>query len=247
MSKPIDEQTLLPDNRTSFERSFEEGFKKLVKSTDVLAAIADPCTTSKEILPIIASERGVNDWFFSDTEKQKRAITKVSYSVHQTSGTNAGIELALEAVDFSAKIEHWTKVQGGLPYTVYVTARANTTQMSPKERAHRLIERLNHVKSERDTVDLTLAYDVEQKFTAQAAVLPRVNIQPTKAQVKLWPISTSGRVSLGACGGAPISVSPMLVKAKLAQTKLTGNDYLGSALGLHPLSVSPIYTTARMP
>ena len=64
MSKPIDEQTLLPDNRTSFERSFEEGFKKLVKSPDVLAAIADPCTTSKEILPIIASERGVNDWFF---------------------------------------------------------------------------------------------------------------------------------------------------------------------------------------
>ena len=247
MLKPIDEQTLLPDNRTSFERSFEEGFKKLVKSTDVLAAIADPCTTSQEILPIIASERGVNDWFFSDTEDQKRAITKVSYSVHQTSGTNAGIELALEAVDFSAKIEHWTKVQGGLPYTVYVTARANTTQNVTKERAHRLIERLNHVKSERDTVDLTLAYDVEQKFRVQAAVLPRVNIQPTKAQVKLWPISTSGRVSLGAAGGAPISVSPLLVKAKLAQTKLSGNDYLGSALGLHPLSVSPIYTIARMP
>ena len=247
MLKPIDEHTLLPDNRTSFERSFEEGFKKLVKSPEVLATITDPYTTSEEILPIIASERGVNDWFFSDTEDQKRAITKVSYSVHQTSGTNAGIELALEAVDYSAKIEHWTKVQGGLPYTVYVTARPNTTQNVTKERAHRLIERLNHVKSERDTVDLTLAYHIEQEVKVKAAVLPRVNIQPTKAKINLWPISTSGHVSLGAGGGAPISVSPILVKAQLAQTQLTGKDYLGSALGLHPLSVNPIYTIARMP
>lgn len=247
MSEPIDKDTLLPDNRTTFERSYEEGTKALVKSEDVLPVINDPITTPSDLLPLMASERGVNDWFFSDTEAEKRTITAVSYSVHQTSGTNAGIIQALDAVDYTADITHWKQVEGGKPYTVYVLAWGNKNQTVNQERAQRMIERLNHVKSERDTIDLSLAFGVSQSFEMKAAGAPTVNIQPAKAKASLWQLDVIGNVSVGGGHTTPVTVHPMSIKAELHSTELNGRLYLGSTVAPHSISVTHIYTTARTP
>lgn len=245
MSEPIDKETLLPDNRTTFERSYEEGTKALVKSDNALPTINDPMTISEELLPLMASERGVNDWFFSDSEAEKRAITKVSYSVHQTSGTSQGIMQALDAVDYTAQISHWKQVDGGLPYTVYVLAWGKSYQTVTQERANRLIERLNHVKSERDTIELALAFGVYQSFEMKAAGAPTVSIQPAKAKADLWQLDVQGTAALGIGHATPVTIHPMSVKAELNQTKLSGKAHLSSAVSTHPISVTHIYTTAR--
>ncbi|PMK93215.1 phage tail protein I [Vibrio lentus] len=216
MSEPIDKDTLLPDNRTTFERSYEEGTKALVKSEDVLPTINDPMTTPSDLLPLMASERGVNDWFFSDTEAEKRAITAVSYSVHQTSGTNAGIIQALDAVDYTSDITHWKQVEGGKPYSVYVTAANKTERSVDRERIVRLIERLNHVKSERDSIDLTLSFSVSQSF----------------------------RVSAG--GAPPVSIQPLTVQAKVAQVRASTSLSVGASSSPHTISIIPIETIARI-
>lgn len=247
MSELIDKDTLLPDNRTTFERSYEEGTKALVKSEDVLPVINDPMTTPSDLLPLMASERGVNDWFFSDTEAEKRAITAVSYSVHQTSGTNAGIIQALDAVDYTADITHWKQVEGGKPYTVYVLAWGNKNQTVNQERAQRMIERLNHVKSERDTIDLALAFGVSQSFEMKAAGSPTVNVQHAKAKASLWQLELSGTMAVGAGHATPITVHPISVKAKLNPTDLSAEMPLGLGAIPHPISVTHIYTTARTP
>ncbi|WP_346338836.1 phage tail protein I [Vibrio parahaemolyticus] len=247
MSEPIDKDTLLPDNRTTFERSYEEGSKALVKSEDKLATINDPMTTTQELLPLMAAERGVNDWFFSDSEAEKRAITNVSYSVHQASGTNAGIAQALDAVDYTAQITHWKQVDGGLPYTVYVLAWGKSNQTVTQERANRLIERLNHVKSERDTIELALAFGVSQSFEIKAASAPSVSIQHANAKADIWQLDVKGSAALGMGHATPITIHPMTVKAELNQTKLSGKVHLGSAVSPHPISVTHIYTTARTP
>ncbi|ELA7323267.1 phage tail protein I [Vibrio parahaemolyticus] len=245
MSEPIDKDTLLPDNRTTFERSYEEGSKALVKSEDKLATINDPMTTTQELLPLMASERGVNDWFFSDSESEKRLITQVSYQVHQTSGTNEGIIQALDAVGYTAEITHWKQVEGGLPYTVYVLAWGNYHQTVSAERANRLIERLNHVKSERDTVELALAFGVSQSFRIQGAMAPTASIAPTSAQANMWELDVVGKVPIAIGHACGVAVHPMSLKAELNPTHLTAKFATLSAVTPSSISVTPIYTTAR--
>lgn len=243
----LDKNTLLPDNRTTFERSYEEGVKGLVKGEDVHEWISDPLKTKVELLDLMAKERGVNDWFFSDSEQTKRAITQVSYSVHQKSGTHAGITQALNAVDYTAQITHWKQVEGGLPYTVYVMAWGNSHQTVNKERADRLIERLNHVKSERDTIDLSLVFAMTQSFSMKAAGSPTVSFNPTKTKMELWELDLTASAALAIGHTASVTVHPMSVKAKLNQTELGARVAIGSVFSPQPFSVTHIYATARLP
>lgn len=247
MSEPIDKDTLLPDNRTTFERSYEEGTKALVKSEDVLLTLNDPMAVKSALLPLMASEGGVNDWFFSDSEAEKRAITKASYSVHQASGTNAGITQALKAVDYTAQITHWKQVEGGLPYSVHVMAWGNSHQTVTKERADRLIERLNHVKSEKDTIDLSLVFAVSQSFSVKAAASPSVSFNPTAAKMELWELDLTASAALAIGHTASVTVHPMSVKAQLTQPDLIARAGIGSVFSPQPLSVTHIYATARLP
>lgn len=214
MSEPIDKYTLLPDNRTTFERAYEEGTKGLSKSEDVLNWLNDPLKVRSDLLPIMASERGVNDWFFSDSEPEKRAITDSAYSVHQASGTNDGILRALKAVDFSAQISHWTEVEGGKPYSIYVQAWGDKSQGVTKERTLRLLERLNHVKSERDTVDLSVSFGVSASLAMTAHIPSSVNVTPIDGKASLWPQENCVASVAAAMGlGAPVSIKHIFVKA----------------------------------
>ncbi|EOC5887528.1 phage tail protein [Vibrio vulnificus] len=244
MSEVIDHETLLPDNRTTFERSFEEAIKGIVKSEDASNWIDDPLKTRAALLELMAAERGVNDWFFSDSEQAKRLITDMSYSIHQTSGTNEGINLALKAVDYSSQIAHWTKVDGGLPYTVYVLAWGDHHQTVTEEKAKRLIARINHVKSERDTVDLTLAFAMSQAMTINAAISHPTSVTPTDASAQLWALDLNAGV--GACGGTHpgIAVSPKVCKAELPTTELALTVSYTAVMGGF-VSAKYIYATAR--
>ncbi|NGZ18025.1 hypothetical protein G6Z94_11810 [Vibrio aestuarianus] len=243
----LDKNTLLPDNRTTFERSYEEGVKDLVKGEDVHQWISDPLKTKIELLDLMAKERGVNDWFFSDSEQAKRAITQASYSVHQLSGTHEGIKQALDAVDYTAQITHWKQVEGGLPYTVHVMAWGNSHQTVTKERADRFIERLNHVKSEKDTIDLSLVFAVSQSFSMKAAASPSVSFNPTEAKMELWELDLTANAALAIGHTASVTVHPMSVKAQLTQPDLIAYTGIGSAFSPQPLSVTHIYATARLP
>ncbi|KZX63841.1 hypothetical protein A3712_20680 [Vibrio sp. HI00D65] len=247
MSEIIDQDTLLPDNRTTFERSYEQSTKALVQSENTLATINSPTTIPQNLLPLMASERGVNDWFFSDSEAEKRAITKVSYAVHQASGTKAGIEMALDAVDYQAQIKHWKHVENGVPYTVYVTAENKTERSVDRERAERLIERLNHVKSERDSVDLTMAYRVSQSFRVTAGSAPSVSIQPLTIQAELAQVKASTSLSLAAGSSShAVSIQPLTIQAKLAQVKAATSLSVGTSTGPQSISITPIETIARI-
>lgn len=241
----LDKDTLLPDNRTTFERSYEEGIKDLVKGEDVHAWITDPLKTKAELLDLMAKERGVNDWFFSDSEQTKRAITQVSYSVHQKSGTHAGIMQALDAVGYSAEIKHWKQVEGALPYTVYVVAWGNSNQLVSKQQSERLIARINHVKSERDTIDFALAYAVSTSITASAAAPSLTSVTTTDAKAYLWdtPACTAGMRTAAAC--VPIvSVATISSNAVINSPELHAEIQLGQVASELFISITEIKATA---
>lgn len=210
----LDKNTLLPDNRTTFERSYEEGVKGLVKGEDVHEWISDPLKTKVELLDLMAAERGVSDWFFSDSETEKRAITASAYSVHQASGTNDGILKALKAVDFSAQISHWTEVENGKPYSIHVHAWGDKSQTVNKARTLRLLERLNHVKSERDTVDLAVSFGVSTSLAMTAHIPPSVNVTPFDGKASLWPQENCAASVATVMGlGVPVSIKHIFAKA----------------------------------
>lgn len=214
MSEPIDKHTLLPDNRTTFERAYEEGSKGISKSEEVLNWLNDPLKVRADLLPLMAAERGVNDWFFSDSEAEKRAITASAYSVHQASGTNDGILKALKAVDFSAQISHWTEAENGKPYSIYVHAWGDKSQTVNKARTLRLLERLNHVKSERDTVDLAVSFGVSTSLAMTAHIPPSVNVTPFDGKASLWPQENCVASVATVMGlGVPVSIKHIFAKA----------------------------------
>ncbi|AUI87562.1 phage tail protein I [Vibrio azureus] len=184
----LDDETLLPDNRTAFERSYEEGVKSLVKSEQVLPDLNHPETIASELLPYMASERGVNDWFFSDSESEKRAITAVSYVAHQHSGTAQGIMDASDAVNFEIDIQHWKQVPDGQPYTLYVQAKDKSSQTISEQRAKRLMARIEFIKSVRDTLDMTFTFGCQAPVYLGGAHVPASNVGTMSASATLWPM-----------------------------------------------------------
>lgn len=240
-----DKNTLLPDNRTTFERSYEEGLKALVKSDEVYSWISDPLKTKPELLDLIAKERGVNDWFFSDSEETKRAITAASYSVHQSSGTNSGILQALSAVDYSADVTHWKQVEGGKPYTVYVVAWGNSNQPVSKLQSDRLLERINHVKSLRDTIDFALAYAASTSIVIAAASPALSSVTTTDATASLWemPMCT-GRIQVSAAHVPVTSVATISSNAVINSPELHAEIGLRQTASELAISVTEIKATA---
>ncbi|MBV7264317.1 phage tail protein I, partial [Photobacterium sp. WH24] len=102
--RPLDDETLLPNNRTPFERSFEEGMKDLATTEDVYSWLHDPLKTDTRLLDLMAKEAGVKDWFFDDSEQAKRQSIDLAHLIMQKAGTRTGLKDALEALGISAQV-----------------------------------------------------------------------------------------------------------------------------------------------
>ena len=145
-----DHHSLLPNNRTDFERSFEEGIKALVKSEDFFEWLTDPKKTDSALLDIMAKEEGVTDWFNSDLESDKRNSIKLAPSIHRKSGTKQGVKEGLEALGCKATIE-----KGDQPYSLLIHNLV-TDKVLTVELQNRLYERVRTNKSERDVFELII-------------------------------------------------------------------------------------------
>ncbi|POC10036.1 phage tail protein, partial [Vibrio vulnificus] len=91
-------------NRTTFERSYEEGSKALVKSEDVLSWLNAPQLTRADLLDLMAKELGVLDWYYVDSEQAKRDSVEQAATIQRSAGTRAGLVKALKAIGVDAEI-----------------------------------------------------------------------------------------------------------------------------------------------
>ena len=185
MSEQIDQHTLLPDNRTTFERSTEEALKALVKSEGVLEWLNDPQATRADLLDVMAKEAGVLDWFYHDDENAKRASIEHAVRIQQRAGTRQGLTEAMSAIGVDAEVE-----RGDKPYSLNIKtwSPAGINEAS----LMRLAARLEAYKSERDSFAMSVGFkSTGQCYVAGAVVMaPRVIIGPWVPPL----VEASGRV-----------------------------------------------------
>lgn len=152
-----DKNTLLPDNRTTFERGYEEGIKALVQSLEVSNWINDPLKTKAELLDLMAVENGVLDWYQSDSEEAKRKSISNAFHIQQSAGTQQGLIDALEALNITTQI-----TKGDLPYSLCVEAITN--EQLTDDFIFRLRNRVEVYKSERDSFSLAVRYTAKNQM-----------------------------------------------------------------------------------
>ncbi|ELH7952691.1 phage tail protein I [Vibrio fluvialis] len=148
--KTLDYQTLLPTNRTPFERAFEEGIKELANTPELYSWLHDPSKTDAALLDMMAQEEGVLDWFFDDSEASKRESILKSKEIMRLSGTRGGIKSALKALGVESEVK-----KGNLRYHLMVEGFLSDQPMS-SEMSRRINSRINSYRSERDSVSLTM-------------------------------------------------------------------------------------------
>ncbi len=150
MSNPKRFRSLIPDNRTPFEEAFEKTIAHLTSNEDYFSWITNPQKTHSQLLDIMAKEAGVNDWFASDLESDKRDSIEKAPTIHRKSGTRQGLLDGLEALGCKAQIS-----KGAMPYSLRIFNIIVNKPLTVDLQA-RLKERVKHTKAERDTVELEL-------------------------------------------------------------------------------------------
>ncbi len=98
----------------------------------------------------MAKEAGVNDWFASDLETDKRDSIEQAPSIHRKSGTRQGLLDGLAALGCHAQID-----RGEKPYSLRIFNIIVSKPLTEGLQA-RLKERVKHIQSERDTIELEL-------------------------------------------------------------------------------------------
>ncbi len=163
-NKPND-RSLLPDNSTVFEESFEHAIADLMKSDNHYVWLTDPMTTDSKLLDIMAKEAGVVDWFNSDLESDKRLSISNATAIHQKSGTRSGVKDALEALGCVAVVKRSDEI----PYHINIDNLV-TDKVLTNELLNRLYERVKNTKSERDTFTLTVGRLLEGRVYKSSQV-----------------------------------------------------------------------------
>lgn len=143
-------RTLLPDNSTLFEESFEHACAALVVSEDHHDWLHDPLKTKTHLLDIMAAEAGVQDWFADDSEESRRQAIAQAVPIHQKAGTRAGVKQALDAIGINAEV-----TRGNKPYSLYIEGRLEDQPLT-EEISRRMNARVELYKSEVDTAEIVL-------------------------------------------------------------------------------------------
>ncbi len=181
--------SVLPDNHSNLERALELSFLQALYSVDhPYPALLNAQSTSIEILPYLATEKQVKIWRDDDSEQVKRDLTETSWKVKRLSGTKAGIRCVLTALNFESEIVPWhQQVPQNEPYHLSVLAWAKDSESLNVANIEKLYAHIEEVKSERDTVELSLTYGVETAFALAGATSHAVTIKQHQIQAALWP------------------------------------------------------------
>lgn len=148
--KNINRDTLLSDNRTDGERALEQATKKLVSSENFFDWLISPQLTQPQLLPLMAQEECVTDWFSSDSEAAQRESVSIATTIHQKAGTRPGLFRALKALDVNAEVK-----KGAKPYSLDISAEIESGTLN-QDLESRLVTRVNNHKSERDSISIEL-------------------------------------------------------------------------------------------
>ncbi|MDC4839868.1 phage tail protein I [Acinetobacter baumannii] len=125
---------LLPPNSTVFEHTFEDAFSRISEVPTPARTFNDPLEAPEVVLPWLAWEKSVDDWYISWSEEQKRAVIKASYNVHCHKGTIGGLEAALGALGFTVRVQEWFNMQPpGEPYTFKIFIETSSTEISQED------------------------------------------------------------------------------------------------------------------
>ena len=171
------EHSLLPDNRSHLERALELALaEELYDIEQLFPELLFAQQTPLHALPSLAADKLVPDWSSDDSEQEQRDTADNSWRVHQRAGTIAAIAESMKGLSAEITIDKWFEY-GGQPYHFRIMAL--TTRALDTALAERIARRVDDVKSERDSYELSLGVRDEGRFYfAGASVLaPRVTIR----------------------------------------------------------------------
>ncbi|KJF95191.1 phage tail protein I [Photobacterium angustum] len=151
-----------PENRTLIEESLEYAWHTLLANQrDPFPELKQPRLTSEHFVSLLAGERGVTDWRPEDSLEQQRKTADNAFEIHRKAGTRHGLAVAMDALDCDIEVTPWYQMDAPPgPYHIEVVAWKRNEPVNQKA-AKRMLTRIENTKSERDTVDLILAFGLD--------------------------------------------------------------------------------------
>ena len=179
-------ESLLPSNRTTLTRAFEEAIKLTAKVENPYPWLLDPQQTLVELLDYLASESGVSDWYSEDSEKIRRDTVEQAPIIMREAGTIGGLKNALVALGFDAEIE-----KGEKEFSLDIVAFLDESPLS-EDAIQRVNSRVEMYKSERDTTNVNISR--QALCTSYIGVTSEIGVTMTSE-----PYVPSGFTSEAAC------------------------------------------------
>ncbi|EGQ8184676.1 phage tail protein I [Vibrio parahaemolyticus] len=241
-SKPSS-YSLLTDNASPLERALEHTLSKhLDQIAPPLPQLRSANQTPESALPHLAADRMVTYWKHEDSVEIKRSQVANAQIERKLSGTKEGLRIALDSIGYGCEIKSQYESPDLPPFTLDIVAwKSDSSPVNP-ELIVNLIEKLEDIKSTRDTIQLALTFGVETDVVLYGAKSPPTNVSYTDASAELWSMPYA-LAQLCVVGGAcpPISINHLTVKASVIPDEPIAT--VATAAGSYSLSVSPI--TAR--
>ncbi|MGR5061970.1 phage tail protein I [Photobacterium sp. DNB22_13_2] len=162
-SKPF--VSVQPENRTVIEESLEFAWHQAINLlVDPFPELKQPLYSPDEFVALLAAERGVMDWRPEDTLDQQRKTADKAFEIHRKAGTRHGLSVAMDALDCDIEVSPWYQMDKPPgPYHIEVIAWKRSHPAN-KRSVERMLSRIEHTKSERDTVELIVAHGNESGF-----------------------------------------------------------------------------------
>jgi len=163
----MSDQSVLPNNSSLLEQGIEKGFRELLYSSgNPYPALLNPNTTPERLVPYVAQDRGVDDWYSEDSIANKRKLASNIWAVRRRAGTRAGIKESVLSLGLEAEFVNKEAYRFGL------IVRA-TEEPTLSDTIGRIAARVEKAKSERSEFDITLAMESQigmvQVFAASAS------------------------------------------------------------------------------
>jgi len=167
----LENGSVLPDNRSLFERGLEIAFTQLLYEIDnPYPQLLNPKQTNQPALPYLAQDKGVTEWDANAPESEQRQTVANAWQVRRLAGTNKGLTLAMDSLEYDAEVTPWYQMTPqGQPYHFEIVAWKRHNAPINQDVVHRMITNIEDSKSERDTYELILAFGVETGLGVSAA------------------------------------------------------------------------------
>ena len=174
----MNDDSVLPANRSALERALERAFTELLYSSDnPYPSLKNPEKTPTHILPHLAQDRGVSEWDANAPISEQRRTVANAWPVRRLAGTRKGLLLAMDSLEHDAEVVPWYRMEPrGEPYHFELIAWTRANAPINQAVVSRMIDHLEGAKSERDTYELILALGNQSSIKCSGAVDPGVTI-----------------------------------------------------------------------